>query len=154
MTVDNIREVKHLIDVSDLATKVASLARQYRSGYKKESYPLVDKAIEFIDEAKNGGGFVQGQTENLHQPKTLEPLEWSTDIYGQQHETTENLYADVVSYLKDIEAALRDLKAGTQNPRNLDEVVVFFSALGRLLGIRAEANMYEENERRGYWSAF
>lgn len=136
MTPMNREILWEMIDVADVAVRAASHLRQAKSGRVSSDVESVDRAIEFLSQAADGGRFMStGQLDP--ETRTLKPLNWAVDIYlglaGQPSAPPD--YNKLAEYLAEI---LSRLQAVRQNPsavkpNSLDESIQFFEGLGEML---------------------
>ena len=139
----NRESLWQLIDVADVAVRVASYLRQVEDGLKPSDREALSKAIGFVTLAKNGGKFMS--TGHLSsETSTLKPLNWAADIYKSEREITTGLdYKRLADYLAAILRCLRAVeKRAAYVPPDLKQSIHFFTHLGSMMSS-------EINQKRG-----
>ena len=125
-----------LIDIADVAVRVASHLRQRKVGHVSSDDESVVKAIEFLEKAADGGNFMSTGQLKPETP-TLRPLNWAVDIYEKlelQH-SGQSVYQELAEYLTEILFSLNTLRKGNipEDVAELDGPIEFFTGLGRML---------------------
>lgn len=132
----NRENLWELVDIADVAVRVASHLRQKRSGHVPSDDESVVKAIEFLEQAADGGNFMSTGQVKPETP-TLRPLNWAVDIYQKLglQPSGPSVYQDLANYLNEILVCLNIVREGNM-PEDLSELdvpITFFSGLGRML---------------------
>jgi hypothetical protein len=111
----------------------------------------MNRATEFLDNAKTGGSFLAGEAANSHFGNTLQPLNWATDTFlmAQKVDPSDTPdYREVAEYLHQILETVRSLISGNEVGQDrLGVATVFFDTLGGLLSSRADRYMHREAVR-------
>ncbi len=132
----NRENLWELIDVADVAVRVASHLRQAKAKRESSDVESLDKAIEFLTQAEDGGKFMStGQLNPA--TSTLRPLNWAVDIYlgmGGQPSAPPD-YNKLAKYLAEILSRLQAVRQDPSavKPNSLDESIHFFEGLGEML---------------------
>ncbi len=149
MPTNNVR-LRQLVDLSDLFIKVASSLRQRQHGRELRHPEVVQRAIEFLDNALEGGGFLSGTKSELH-AGSLRPINWVTDTMSimtpADDEAQAPTYEEIVESLEPIKQLLitsLDHPLGDE----ADSAVDFFGALGDLLAAQADQQMRKTSAPR------
>lgn len=110
----------NVIDSAAMAVSVEGLL--YRI-INKKPHPFdfddaLDRGIDFLEEARDGGAIICGTPEASGFTGTLSPLSWSTDAYieikfkPEKSEKRDQVYKQVVSTLKEYKLLLESIKKG------------------------------------------
>lgn len=143
----NRENLWELIDIADIAVRVASHLHQRKLGHISNDDESITKAIEFLEQAADGGNFMSTGHLKPETP-TLRPLNWAVDIYEtlglQSSESTD--YEKLAKYLNDILDCLITLhKSGdAKDSSEFDEPINFFDGLGKLLS--SQINQQRAND--------
>jgi len=132
----------NVIDSADMAVSIEGVLHRVIQN-KKMPYDYEESlgsAIEFLDEAGNGGAIICGTVTSSGFTGTLAPLSWSTDVYigvKPQGEAEEGeLYQKVVETLNEYKMLLEKMRGNktidTDSPI-LKRAHEFFGRLGNLL---------------------
>ena len=137
MPLMNRENLWELIDIADVAVRVASHLRQKKLGHVPGDDESVTKAIEFLEQAADGGKFMSTGQVKPETP-TLRPLNWAVDIYetlGARSSGSTNYYKELEKYLNEILDCLNTLRKGgdQKDASELDEPIDFFAGLGKML---------------------
>jgi hypothetical protein len=144
-----LRQAWDTVDTADVAVRVASQLRRMKKGAKVEDPAAIQRAIDFLDEAKRGGAIMAGEpavTSGFG--GELRPLNWATDAYLSQPdksdspELTSDDYKDIQNYLDRIQSTLEHVTSrgyGAESP--IDDAVHFFEGLAEVLASRVDQRM-------------
>ena len=150
MAAMDTQHLSELVEVADVAVRVASQLRQAKSLGRSGDKECLQRGIEFLERAKKGGVFMSGQgIAHLGFDGALKPLNWAVDTYllTRAEPRTEAVdYEKVAEYLERIAGCLRVL---AEEPKNCDSASLtqaesFFETMGEVLGSRADQMMRRE----------
>lgn len=144
MTTKDLQQIDELVQVADIAVRVASQLRLWLKRHELRDQESVDEGIRFLEEAARGGQFVDTGTMTAGL-SSLSPLTWSADVrFGLAGPfaaaSSPVNYDELVSYLKSLQKTLNAVVAGDQIDEGaIQSAATFFDQLGRFLGGKADS---------------
>jgi hypothetical protein len=140
MSDNSMVERWNIIDTAEMAVGLESVLSRY---LREKPMPFdclesLERGIEFLEEACNGGAIVCGSVQTSGFTGTLSPLRWSTRIVTRtSNETDEEMaiYKKVIDMLNLYKTMLKGIKEGKQKPDSsiVENAQYFFSTLADTL---------------------
>ena len=144
------QHLSELVEVADVAVRVASQLRLAKSDQPPIDTECLAHAIEFLNRAATGAAFMSGQEfTSLHFDGSLEPLNWVIDAYLQTVRAPQTQEVDYNKVAEHVARLAECLRAVQQRTANHDSVLLitalaFFETAGGILGSRADRMLRHE----------
>jgi hypothetical protein len=153
MKTKDLKRVDKLVQVADMAVRVASQLRLWRIRNCIGDRDSIDRGVQFLEEAVQGGRFI-AFGEPFVGTSSLYPLTWSADVRFRRYDSLSDVehsptnYDDLVCYLNTIKSTLITL-ANNDKPTDteVDGAARFFDQLGAIVGRSADSALNHPTAR-------